>query len=132
MIEIPCSSCGHKSEFQQPYPFHAGFADQGFLYDAGNLTFVWSAFDPAYEAIVGRGNPWALSDEQQIQFEMALPDSPSGGRWRFKNSARCSACGNAISGPMKETIYYLLFPNSVDADPGPTNHRLQEFLKPRT
>lgn len=127
VIEIACSSCGRKNEFQQPYPFHAGFGDQGFLYnDAGNLTLVWSAFDPAYEAIVGRANPWVLNVEQQVLFENELQDAPSGGRWRFANPARCSACASSISGPMKETIYYLRFPNSLDVD---TGRRLRNCLR---
>jgi len=42
------SDCGFDNSFDQPYPFHAGFSNAGFLYnEAGNLTLVWSSFDPA-------------------------------------------------------------------------------------
>lgn len=44
MVTIDCSSCGHKNDFEQPSPFHAGFGNQGFLYnDAGNLTLACSS-----------------------------------------------------------------------------------------
>ncbi len=132
MITISCSSCGHKNGFDQPYPFHAGFADQGFLYnDAGNLTLIWSCYDPAYEAVVGGGNPWSLIAEQQSLLESALCEAPSGGRWRFANPARCMKCTNPISGPITETIYYLRYPGSVDTDPTREGHGLNEFLLPR-
>ena len=55
MVIITCASCGHENGFARPYPFHAGFSNQGFLYnDDGNLTLVWSSFEPAYEAWVGK------------------------------------------------------------------------------
>jgi hypothetical protein len=129
MVTITCASCGHPNHFEQPYPFHAGFGNQGFLYnDAGNLTLVWSSFDPAYEAIVGKLHPWSLTMEQRALLEGALRDAPTGGRWRFVNPARCLKCANAISGPITETIYYLRFPGSVDADSESEEPRLKEFL----
>jgi hypothetical protein len=130
MITIHCQSCGHENVFDQPYPFHAGFGDQGFLYnDSGNLTLVWSAFDPAYESIVGRQNPWILDKEKQSLFENALRDPPFGGKWRFSNAARCLKCSNPISGSMSETIYYLRYPNSIDTDERPQARQLADFLK---
>jgi hypothetical protein len=100
MVTIDCSSCGNKNDFDQPYPFHAGFANQGFLYnDAGNLTLVWSSFDPAYEAIVGKRHPWGLSNEQRSLLESALREAPFGGRWRFTNPARCKKCGQPVKRP---------------------------------
>ena len=129
MVTINCSSCGHKNDFEQPYAFHAGFGNQGFLYnDAGDLTLVWSSFDPAYEAIVGKWHPWTLTTEQQALLENTLREAPSGGRWRFANPARCLECANPISGPITETIYYLQYPGSVDADTNPGERRLNEFL----
>jgi len=132
MLTINCGSCGHKNDFEQPYPFHAGFGDQGFLYnDAGNLTLVWSAFDPAYEATVGQGNAWALTAEQQSLLETALLYAASGGRWRFANPARCRSCASAISGPITETIYYLRYPGSLVTDFNPSERRLKDFLSSR-
>jgi hypothetical protein len=129
MVTVNCSACGFKNDFEQPYPFHAGFGNQGFLYnDAGNLALVWSSFDPAYEAIVGNWHPWALTTEQQTNFEKALREAPSGGRWRFSNPARCLKCAKPISGPITETIYYFQYPGSVDADRSPGERRLKGFL----
>ena len=129
MLTINCSSCGHKNDFEQPYAFHAGFGNQGFLYnDAGNLTLVWSSFDPAYEAIVGKRHPWTLTTEQQTILEGALREAPFGGRWRFANPARCLECAKPISGPITETVYYLRYPSSVDADSNSAERCLKKFL----
>ncbi len=131
MTTIDCPSCGHSNEFAQPYPFHAGFSDQGFLYnDAGDLTLVWSAFDRDYVAIVGSNNPWALAEDQQQRMEHALRDAPSGGKWRFVNPARCGKCGVPISGPMSQTVYYLVYPNSVVTDLDPARRRLSDHIQP--
>src|SRR3989442_4520266 len=60
---VSCSDCGFANVFNQPYAYHARFGDQGFLYnEAGNCTLMWSSFDPDYEAIVGKKNPWSLTD----------------------------------------------------------------------
>jgi hypothetical protein len=131
MITIQCTSCGHRNDFDQPYPFHAGFANQGFLYnDEGNLTLIWSGFDPAYEAIVGEKHPWTLTAEERLLFEGALLPAPSGGRWQFINPARCGKCANPISGPITQRIYYLRYPRSIDTDPNPGRHHLKEYLLP--
>ena len=133
MVTVNCPSCEHKNEFEQPHPFHAGFGNQGFLYnDAGNLTLVWCSFDPAYKAIVGEWHPWTLTTEQQTLLEDALLDAPSGGRWRFANPARCPKCMNPISGPITKTIYYFRYPGSVDTDPNPEERNLGSFLKSRS
>ncbi|MDH4230811.1 MAG: hypothetical protein OEW04_02150 [Nitrospirota bacterium] len=115
---IQCSSCGHENIFAQTYPYHAGFANQGFLYnDAGNLTFVWSSFDSTYEAIVGQRHPWALEEEEdKFKIEDLLLPAPSGGCWRFSNPARCLDCGKPISDPMIMQIYYVVYEGSINAD----------------
>lgn len=130
MISIYCKSCGHENTFDQPYPYHAGFGDQGFLYnDSGNLTLVWSAFDPAYMPFAPGRNPPGLSPEQQQNLENALREAPTGGKWRFSNPARCAKCANAISGPITETIYYLVYPNSINTDGSPGALTLAKLLK---
>jgi hypothetical protein len=107
MITIKCTSCGHENGFDQPYGIHAGFSNQGFLYnDQGNLTLIWSSFDPEYEAVVGRKHPWGLTADDQAKLEAALSPAPKGGGWRFANPARCTKCGEAISGAITQTIYY--------------------------
>ena len=126
---ITCDACGVRNEFAQPYPYHAGFANQGFLYnDAGNSTLVWSSFDPAYEEIVGTIHPWALSEELRTQLEASLPAAPQGGRWRFTNPARCNKCQSEISPPMGDNIYYLEYPDSVILDTGPNALKLRAYL----
>lgn len=132
MITINCPSCAHKNDFKQPYPFHAGFGNQGFLYnDEGNLTLVWSSFDPAYEAIVGKWHPWTLTTEQQALLEGALREAPSGGRWRFANPARCLKCKSPISDAITKTIYYICYSGSIDTDFQPGEQRLKDFLSSR-
>jgi len=117
-LSITCPACGHLNVFNQPYAYHAGFADQGFLYnDDGNLTLVWNAFDPEFERIDGKMNPWVLSNKEKIKaFEEWLPKAPYGGRWRFNNPARCLTCKAEISPPMGRNVYYVLYDGSVVAD----------------
>ena len=114
---IKCASCGHANIFNQPYPYHAGFSDQGFLYnDAGHLTLTWSCYDPAFGRIVGGKNPWTLTLAEEQKLEDALLPAPSGGRWRFSNPARCLNCSSEISGPITRSIYYLLYDGSVQTN----------------
>jgi hypothetical protein len=131
MVTIKCTSCGHENNFDQPYPYHAGFANEGFLYnDEGNRTLVWSSFDPAYMAIVGKNHPWMLTGEQHSLFESALRQAPSGGSWKFMNPARCTKCTNIISDPITRTIHYLVYPNSIVTDLNPAEPCLKEYLSP--
>ena len=117
-VVVTCSHCGASNVFNQPYVYHAGFGDQGFLYsELGTCTLVWSAFDPDFESLVGKHNPWVLSREKQQIVEDALQPAPDGSRWLFSNPARCLTCGHPISGPMIETIYYLEYEHSINVDP---------------
>jgi len=127
-LTVRCKQCGRDNVFDQPYPYHAGFGNQGFLYnDAGTLTLTWSSYDPAYVAIVGQKHPWALTAADRERLEQRLRDAPSGGRWGFNNPARCVYCAAAISEPMLQTIYYLRYPGSVETEEG-REARLKEFL----
>ena len=129
-MEITCEACGVVTGFEQPYAYHAGFANQGFLYnEEGNLTLVWSSFDPAYENIAGKQHPWTLTEEQMKRVEDNLALAPSGGRWLFINPARCPSCYAPISAPMTETIYYLNYPGSLLLDEGPSCRGFSEALK---
>lgn len=129
MIAVKCPSCGHENRFDQPYAFHAGFANEGFLYnDDGDLTLTWSSFDPAYEAVVGAHHPWTLTRDQRQSLEAALSPAPHGGKWRFGNPARCTSCKGPISSPITKTIYYLVYPESVRTDRVPGEYRLIEIL----
>lgn len=116
-LTVVCPSCGHLHFFNQPYAYHAGFGDQGFLYnDDGDLTLVWSAYDATYVSIVGSSNPWMLTEGKKRMLEDWLPPAPRGGQWRFANPARCGRCKKEILAPMDSTVYYLVFDGSVVLD----------------
>ena len=114
---VPCTACQAVNVFKQPYPYHAGFGNEGFLYnDAGTLTLVWGSYDAAYQAIVGQRHPWDLTTSLQVALEERLLPAPIGGSWRFSNPPRCRFCGHAIGQPIGENIYFLLYDGSIDAE----------------
>jgi hypothetical protein len=114
---VRCAHCGSGNEFDQPYPFHAGFSNQGFLYnEAGDLTLIWSSFDPAYEQLVGNKHPWMLDIDDRARIEAALLPSPRGDRWLFANPPRCVRCREPIASSMLNEIYYLRYSGSIDTD----------------
>lgn len=115
---VPCYACGHSNEFEQPYAYHAGHGNQGFLYnEAGDRTLVWSSFDPAWESLAGAVHPWTLGLEAWARVEAALHPAPSGGRWRAANPPRCLACRAAIGRGMGDgAISYYVYPRSVLLD----------------
>jgi len=129
-VLIPCPHCGFDNSFDQPYPFHAGFSNVGFLYNqAGNLTLVWSSFDPAYERIVGQKHPWMLDANDQARLEAALLSSPRGDRWLFSNPGRCGRCNDPIAPPMLDHIYYLVYAGSVHTDRVPGKGTFCDVLR---
>ena len=116
-MELTCKRCGATNRFEQPYAYHAGFADTCFLYnDAGNLTLVWSTVDPDFVALVGQLRPETLTRRVRIRLEARLTDAPSGGRWAFKNPARCVECGSMISKPMTRSTSYVVYDGSIVLD----------------
>lgn len=116
-IVVTCPHCGHRNVFAQPYPYHAGYGNQGFLYsETGTCTLAWSSFDTDYAEVVGSRQPWALTDADREILEERLTPAPDGTRWLFENPARCQQCGGAISGPITQTIYYLRNDCTVDRD----------------
>ena len=129
---VPCSACKLVNIFHQPYPYHAGFGDQGFLYDdAGTLTLTWSVYDSAYVALIGNKNPWALTEEDRTKLEDHLLPAPRGGRWRFRNPPRCRFCGHPIGDPIGRNIYYYFYDGSIDADCVLSKSKgLVEYLQP--
>jgi len=116
-IVVACPGCGFGNVFHQPYPYHAGYGNQGFLYnETGNRTLTWSWHDPDYVAIAGQKPPWALTEAERRELEDRLSPAPDGTRWLFRNPARCLQCGQPISLPIAETVYYLRYDGSVDRD----------------
>ena len=115
-MDLTCSRCGAVNFIDQPYIYHAGFADLGFAYNkAGHLTLIWDLYDPEYLHIIGISTTYKLSREQRQRFEAALPLSPAGDPWSLRSSARCKNCRGKLSGPMGKTTQILCFPGSVDA-----------------
>jgi hypothetical protein len=117
-MNVPCEVCGRDNTFVQPYRYHAGFGNQGFLYnDSGDLTLVWDSYDPAYTELVGNVQPWALTQDQRSLLEEELVPAPGGGRWRFSNPPRCTHCGTPIGEALSSgNVYYLKYPGTVDLD----------------
>lgn len=114
---IICSDCEYENNFDQPYPYHAGFGDQGFLYnDAGNLTLIWGSYDKTYSRLFPKTHPWMLNPEQRKKLEDMLLLAPRGGKWRFENVARCLNCGKKIMGSLLNNICYLRYEGSVDTE----------------
>ncbi len=126
---VKCDHCGKVNRFDQPYAYHAGIADQGFLYnDSGTLTFVYSAFDPVFIDIFPDGFTWFSNPQNRQRFEEMLLPAPNGGRWRFRNPARCTHCREPISGSSLDTVVYLVYPGSVITD-DKQPPRLKDYLK---
>jgi predicted RNA-binding Zn-ribbon protein involved in translation (DUF1610 family) len=117
-LSIVCPKCGHLNVFNQPYAYHAGFGNQGFLYnDDGNLTLTWSVYDPDFRKLVANTDIWGVNNWEKVKsFEDWLPSAPHDGRWRFGNPARCLSCKAEISPPMGPNIYYVLYEGSIQAD----------------
>jgi hypothetical protein len=116
---VKCQRRGKDNTFEQPYAYHAGFSDQGFLYsDSGHCTLVWSWYDPSIERMFGSKPMWTQEPGERERFENALRFAPDGGRWRFHNRPRCLHCSAPIAGSMLEHIYYLVYPGSIITDQG--------------
>jgi hypothetical protein len=118
-ISIHCKRCRKKNTFEQPYPYHAGFSDEGFLYsDSGIFTLVWGLEDPLIGSLFPRDSLWTRSFFKRRKFERLLPAAPDGSRWRFCNPARCIHCGETISPPMLRYVQYLIYPGSIRLSQG--------------
>ena len=117
-MNVTCKACGRGNAFDQPYAYHAGFGNRGFLYDdSGTSTLIWSSFDPAYVELVGSTHPWMLTETQRSTLEQALAPAPKGGRWRFSHPPRCTHCGAPIGEPIASgNIFYLIYPGSTQLD----------------
>lgn len=130
IIQCQCKKCRFDAVFEQDNPYHAGFANQGFLYaDSGTRTLVWSSFDPAYVALIGDKHPWGLSGIDQQKLESQLLLAPDGGAWRFENPARCPQCAQPIADSILSTIYYLVYQGSVICDAGPRHRSFRDALR---
>lgn len=122
--EFQCKSCGAKVLGQGRY--HAGFNDTPFLYcDKDSTVLTFHDYDPVYRRLLASHslpNAIALTfikerNEEALRvIEEHLTSCPCGGRFSFKNPLRCPVCGGAFSGPLSETIYFLVLDKEVDGE----------------
>ena len=125
---VTCPGCRVDIAFGQPYPYHAGFGNQGFLYnEAGTLTLVWSVYDPAWTSL---GLSWEREPEKRARIEAALLPSPAGDRWLFANPARCPSCRHPVRQSIVTDIYYLLYPGSVLTERSDGGHGFASVVRP--
>ena len=129
---VRCEICDAENAFAQSNRYHAGFANQGYLYNgSGSCTLVWSSFDPVYEQLAGPAHPWTLDSKAWQRVEEALGPSPDGTDWSALNPPRCGACSAAIGRSISEgEIYYLVYPGSVLLDESPAARNLALAFKP--
>jgi len=126
-LVIHCPRCRKDNVFDQPYMYHAGFSDQGFMYnDNGHCTLVWSSYDPVIRQFFPPGRYMSEDSALREHFEQALRPSPDGGRWRFANPPRCLYCSGPIAWTILQQIYYLVYPESIITD---QNNRLDLALQ---
>jgi len=144
-LVLRCARCGRDNFFDQPYPYHAGFGDHGFMYsDSGHFTLTWSLYDPvigrffpqdsgsslypSVAAVLSKDGESARSKNLRLRFEAALRPAPDGGSWKFENPARCLHCSAPIAGSNLETIYYFIYPGSIVTQKGGAEMTLGEYL----
>jgi hypothetical protein len=116
LLHLKCKECGFENIFNQPHMYHAGFSNQGFLYnESGNKTLIWSTFDSDYVSVVGNIHPWALTKDliKKLENKLKVID---GEKWLFKNPARCLKCKKPISDSITNSIYYLIYDKSYNCD----------------
>ena len=81
---------------------------------------MWSLYDRDYIDLVGMKSPMLLNSDERTVLETALLPASDGGRFRFGNPARCTACHEPISPAMSERdIYFVEFDGSVITDAAP-------------
>jgi hypothetical protein len=87
-MAFKCESCGTESLSPQPYPYHAGFSSQGFLYcESCPELVVFGAYDSTYRSLIGdKTHPWSLNSEQKAIVENALRPSTCGGNFDLEHS----------------------------------------------
>ena len=62
-MDLACPHCRETTVLEQPYPYHAGFGNQGYLYcDACPAVVIFSSFD---------WPTWALVAIVSLPFQLA-------------------------------------------------------------
>ena len=132
-LVIDCPRCRKDNVFDQPYMYHSGFSDQGFMYsDSGHCTLVWSDYDPVIKQFFPPGSRFREDSALRERFEQALRPAPDGGRWRFTNPPRCLYCSGPISGTILQHVHYLVYPDSIITDQDNHLDLSLQLLVPKT
>ena len=117
MITVVCPN-GHANDFDQPWPYHAGFSDVCFLYnDDGDLTLWWDMYDETFSDYLGRlpeSERNLALPKARAHIEAGLGPAPHGGKWRFSNPPRCLTCHAPIEPVPGSPIYFVVYPGSIN------------------
>ena len=116
-MTLTCPHCACTIEIEQPYPYHAGFSDEGSLYcDSCSAILVFGSYNPYYARLVPGKHPWCLTDREKRLVEAHLRACSCGGRFRFDLPPRCPECGGSLAELLGGDIYYICIGAKVDAD----------------
>ncbi len=112
---LSCPKCRSEMVLTQPYPYHAGFGDEGFLYcEDCPAVLTFSSFDPAYVDLVREVHPWMLDTAQQSKVENGLKRCRCGSKFLFRSKPRCPSCGAPLRGSLPEDVHYLILGERID------------------
>ena len=117
-MEISCPGCGRTIILKQPYQYHAGFSDRGFLYcDSCSGLVTFSTYNPFYVRLVGEKHPWSLNQDEKQKVEDHLqPCCGGAGHYRFDAPPRCPYCNCSLSELLIDKMHYIEIGDVVDAD----------------
>lgn len=107
-MDICCPVCNVSFHIDQPYQYHAGFGNQGFLYcDSCPNLVVFGSYDPEYVKIIQSKHPWTLNEAEKERVESRLRHCSCGGRFRFTAAPRCPLCNAPIPSILRDFIHYV-------------------------
>lgn len=122
-MEYACPYCRNAVVLKQPFPYHSGFSDQGYLYcDRCPNVVLFSIYDKFYTELCYEKAPWGLSLEQEQLVEENLCPCPCGGSFKFSAKPRCPHCLKEIpeitplSGTEKRSIYYVIIGDLINGE----------------
>jgi hypothetical protein len=116
-MDICCKTCGVATKIPQPYAFHAGFSNRGFLYNDSRAAIIeFSPYNLKYVAAVGDKHPWALNAEEKSKVEKALKPDPAGGKFRFDAHPRCPACNAELPDLLPDDVHFVEIGDVIDGD----------------
>ncbi len=118
-----CSHCKKAIIIKQPFPYHSGFSDQGYLYcNRCPNILVFSIYDEFYTKLCNEKQPWGLMLEEQKFVEDNLYPCPCGCSFKFSAKPRCPHCLKEIpeitplSGAETRSIYYVIVGDLINGE----------------